>query len=234
MLEAVLEATGRQAVFNLDVTAGRRFGYFDFTEYGNKFLENRYTDWSNYYPHWTLRNLWMLSRYVPSRSLQVEFLNVWRNPDKYPANDPLAPARVPFEYAFAVTLAAQPLAWFEATQLPEEAFAAAPLLACYREHQAAFHAVTVLPIGECPGGTGWTGFQSRGAAGGYMLVFREWNERAEANLATWCRPGARLAFHRLAGEGADFEAVAGEEGRVPFRLGKPFSFAFYQYEEVAL
>jgi len=24
-------------------------------------LENRYTDWVNYHPHWTLRNLWMLA-----------------------------------------------------------------------------------------------------------------------------------------------------------------------------
>jgi hypothetical protein len=229
MLEAVLEATGRQAVFNLDVTAGRRFGYFDFTEYGNKFLENRYTDWSNYYPHWTLRNLWMLSRCVPSRSFQVEFLNLWRNPDKYPAGDPLAPAKVPFAYAFAVAMAAQPLAWFEATGLPAEAFDAAPLIRLYRENQATFHAGTVLPVGECPGGTGWTGFQSCRGNEGYLLVFRELNDRPQASLATWFRPGERIAFTRLAGEGADFEAMAGEEGRLPVSLPKPFSFGFYRY-----
>ena len=58
-----MDATGGQAVFNLDVTAGRRWGYHYGNEYGNIFLENRYTDWGNYHPHWTLRNLWMLSRY---------------------------------------------------------------------------------------------------------------------------------------------------------------------------
>ena len=91
MLDKVMEATGGEAVFNLDATAGQRFGYHYLTQYGNIFLENRYTDWSNYYPHWTLRNLWTLSRYVPPQSLQIEFLNRWRNADKYPADDPLAP-----------------------------------------------------------------------------------------------------------------------------------------------
>jgi hypothetical protein len=230
MLEAVLEATGRQAVFNLDVTAGQRFGYFDFTEYGNKFLENRYTDWSNYYPHWTLRNLWMLSRYVTARSLQVEFLNIRRNPDKYPPGDPLAPARVSFDYAFAIAMASQPLAWFEASGLPEEAFEAiGPLARVYREHQAAFHAGTVLPIGECPGGTGWTGFQSCAGTGGYVLVFREWNERNEATLQTWFKAGETIAFRRLAGAGFDFTASADGEGRILFKLPNPFSFAFYEY-----
>ena len=110
MFERVMEATSGEAVFNLDVTAGRRWGYHYGNEYGNIYLENRYTDWRNYYPHWTLRNLWMLSRYLPAQNLQIEFLNKWRNPDNYPADDPLAPGRVPFDYCFAVAMAAQPLA----------------------------------------------------------------------------------------------------------------------------
>jgi len=231
MLETVLEATGQQAVFNLDVTAGRRFGYFDFTEYGNKFLENRYTDWSNYYPHWALRNLWMLSRYVSPRTLQVEFLNKWRNPANYPADDPLAPAKVPFDYVFAITMAAQPLAWFEATGLPQEAFDIAGLVRIYREHQTAFHAGTVLPIGESPCGTGWTGFQSCGAGTGYFLVFREWNQRPEASLTCWTKPGHTVRCRHLAGQGEDFNAEADTDGRLVFHLPQPFSFGFYWYDE---
>jgi alpha-galactosidase len=230
MLDTVLEATGQQAVFNLDVTAGRRFGYFDFTEYGNKFLENRYTDWSNYYPHWALRNLWMLSRYVPSRTLQVEFLNKWRNQEKYAADDPLAPSKVPFDYIFAVTMAAQPLAWFEACNLPPEAFEIAGLVRIYREHQSAFQGGTVLPIGESPCGTGWTGFQSCGAKNGYFLVFRELNQRPEAALASWLKPGQRVQCRCLAGQGTDFDGKVDAEGRVTFRLPHPFSFGLYRYE----
>lgn len=54
----------------VDETAGRRGGYHYLNEYGNLFLENRYTDWTNYYPYTTLRNLWMLSKYVPAEKFQ--------------------------------------------------------------------------------------------------------------------------------------------------------------------
>jgi len=230
MLGAVLEATGGEAVFNLDVTAGRRFGYHYFNEYGNKFLENRYTDWGNHYPHWTLRNLWMLSRCVPPQSLQIEFLNKWRNPDSYPADDPLAPHRVPFDYCFAITMAAQPLAWFEASSLPEEAFEIAPLVRTYREHQERIHAGRIFPIGEEPSGFGWTGFQSVGERGGCFIVYRELNDRPSARLACWDLAGKAIRCTHLAGAGADFDAAVGDDGRVEFALPSPFSFALYRYE----
>ena len=67
LFNKVLEETDEEVIFNLDATASRRGGYHMFNEYGNFFLENRYTDWQNYYPYWTLRNLWMLSKYVPDR-----------------------------------------------------------------------------------------------------------------------------------------------------------------------
>jgi alpha-galactosidase len=229
MFDAVLAATGDQAVLNLDVTAGRRYGYHTFNEYGNVFLENRYTDWSNYYPHWTLRNLWMLARYVPAQNLQIEFLNLWRNADKYSATDPLAPSNVPFDYAFAVTMMAQPLAWFEATGLPEEAFAIADLVRTYREHQIAIHAGHILPIGEEPSGTGWTGFQSVRGQAGYLLVLREYNERETAILRLYELAGHTVAFRHVAGSGKDFEAQLGEDGRAILSLPEPHTFGLYAY-----
>ena len=111
MLSMVSEALDHDVVFNLDVTADKRFGYFYKNRYGNIFLENRYTDFVNYYPYWTLQNLWMLSKYVPSRNLQIEFLNKWRNSEKY-GDDPFAPANYDFEYLFAITMMSQPsLGW---------------------------------------------------------------------------------------------------------------------------
>lgn len=121
LFNKVLEETDEAVIFNLDATASRRGGYHMFNEYGNIFLENRYTDWQNYYPYWTLRNLWMLSKYVPAEKLQIEFLNKWRNTDKY-KGEVFAPENYSFEYLFATTLAGQPLAWMEGTNLPEEAF----------------------------------------------------------------------------------------------------------------
>jgi alpha-galactosidase len=230
MLDAVMEVTHDEAVFNLDVTAGRRFGYHYFNEYGNKFLENRYTDWSNYYPHWALRNLWMLSRYVPAQSLQIEFLNRWRNEEKYPAGDPLAPARVPFDYCFAVTMMGQPLAWFEASRLPEEAFATGALIRTYREHMSAIHAGCILPIGEEPSGTGWTGFHSSEERAGYVLVFRELNDRPAADLQLWGMDERNPRFSLVAGAAGAAATATQVPGRVRFELPGPFSFALFRYE----
>lgn len=229
MLDKVLAATGGEAVFNLDATAGQRFGYHYLTQYGNIFLENRYTDWSNYYPHWTLRNLWTLSRYVPPQGLQIEFLNRWRNADKYPAGDPLAPCAVPFDYCFAIAMMAQPLAWFEASNLPPVAFDIAPLIRTYRQHQERIHAGQILPIGDEPDGTTWTGFQSIRDEGGYLLLFREYNQRESADLSLWGLPSRRITCKVVAGHGASFEAETDRAGQLTFRLPGPHTFALYEY-----
>ena len=235
MFDRVMAATNNEAVFNLDVTAGQRWGYHYGNEYGNIFVENRYTDWSNYYPHWTLRNLWMLSRYVPAQNLQIEFLNTWRNTDRYPEDDPLAPCNVPWDYCFAITMMAQPLAWFEATGLPDEAFAIAPLIKTYRQHQEAIHAGQILPIGashspdSAPSGTGWTGFQSIQGKHGYVVVYREWADLGEETFKLLGMPNTHVQFEAIAGKGVDFEETIGPAGEVTFHLPEPFSFMLYRY-----
>jgi len=229
MFDAVLEATDYAVTFNLDATAQRRFGCHYLNEYGNIFLENRYSDHSSYYPHWTLRNLWQLARYVPPQNLQMEFLNRWRNEDKYPADDPLAPCRVPFGYCFATVAAAQPLAWFEVQNLPDEAFALADTLQVYREHQPAWQAGQVFPIGECPDGVSWTGFQSVGDGAGYVLLLREHNDRPTAKVKLWRMAGASLVCEPVCGAGQAFAGVVDDDGRLAVSLPEPFSFALYRY-----
>ncbi len=230
MLDAVSEATGGEAVFNLDVTAGRRLGYLYANRYGNLFLENRYTDWVNYYPHWTLRNLWQLSRWLQPQSFQIEFLNRWRNADKYPAGDLLAPSVVPFDYCFAVTMAAQPLAWFEASGLPEEAFALRETMRRYRDCQAELHAGTILPIGEEPSGVSWTGFQSLQVGRGYVLVYRERTDRRSAAMRLWGLDGNRLRMRVVAGQGTDGTRAVSASGELTFELPGTFSWCLYAYE----
>ncbi len=229
-LDTVLEQTGSQVVFNLDATADNRGGYHYFYEYGNIFLENRYTDFGRYYPHWTLRNLWMLSKYVPPEKLQIEFLNKWRNADKYLADDPLAPQQIPFDYQFAVTMAAQPLAWFEGSNLPDEAFEIAPLVKRYREIQADFHAGCILPIGEEPSGTSWTGFQSIQGDKGYLLVFREWNDEASKKIATHLPAGRSVELTHVLGTGRSRVAASDADGRIEFALPEKHSFVMFRYE----
>lgn len=231
MFDMVVEATGGDVVFNLDITAGHRWGYHCGNEYGNLFLENRYTDVGNYYPHWTLRNLWQLARYVPAQNLQIEFLNRWRNAAQYQPDDPLAPQRVPFDYCFAITMMAQPLAWFEAANLPDEAFSAAPVIKAYRRHQARIHSGRIFPIGDEPSGLGWTGFQSiLDDTHGYLLVFREWNEQPQANVGLWNLAGQRVRCTPVTGHGAGFTRTAGPDGALAVALPTPFSFALWEYQ----
>ncbi len=230
MLNKVIEETQQNAVFELDVTGrAKRFGYFYFNEYGNIFLENRYTDWGNYYPHWTLRNLWMLSRYLPPQNIQIEFLNKWRNKDKYPENDILAPSHIPFDYIFAITMMAEPLAWFEGTGLPEKGFQIAPLIKSYRKYWNDIHSGKIFPIGSEPSGKSWTGFQSIKEKEGYFLVFRENNSKAQSGIPTWLPAGQKVRCVALLGHGKDFTAVTGKNGRIAFSLPEKNSFALYKY-----
>ena len=229
-LNTVMAATNYEVIFNMDVTAGRRNGYHFFNEYGNLFLENRYTDWTNYYPYWTLRNLWNLSKYVPPQNLQIEFLNKWRNPDKYPAGDRFAPANYSFDYLFAITMMAQPLAWFEATGLPAEASGTSKLIQTYRTVQTQVHGGQVFPIGDEPDGKGWTGFQSVvGDNEGFLLIFREDAEEGEQAIRTWLPANKRVRLEPVAGAGKATDALVAKDRKLLVSLPTRNSFGLYRY-----
>ena len=229
LFDRVLERTGGQVVFNLDATAGRRGGYHMFNEYGNIFLENRYTDWQNYYPYWTLRNLWMLSKYVPAEKLQIEFLNKWRNTEKY-AGDPFAPANYSFEYLFATTMTGQPLAWMEASGLPEEALGIGALIERYKEVQHDFHRGVILPVGDEPSGRSWTGFQSVDGERGYLIFFREQNPDRKARIETWLPENSKVRLTPVLGSGKAAVQKTGRRGTLEVELPAPNDYTMYRYE----
>lgn len=234
MFDKVLDETDNEVIFNLDATAGRRMGYHYFNEYGNIFLENRYTDWGNYYPYQTLRNLWQLSKYVPAERIQVEFLNKWRNEDKY-ADDPFAPFTYSFPYLFAITMAGQPLAWMEASNLPDEAFEIKGLIDGYRKIMHEFHSGIILPIGSEPSGRSWTGFQSiTDDNNGFLLVFRENNELCEGELETWFSPGEKILLTPVLEEDAaqDVEVRTGRKGLISLVIENPNDFKMYRYSKI--
>ena len=230
LFDKVLAETGDKVMFNLDATASRRAGYHFFGEYGNIFLENRYTDWGNYYPYWTLRNLWMLAKYVPAEKLQIEFLNKWRNTEKY-GNEPFAPKHYSFEYLFATAMAGQPLAWMEASNLPDEAFSVKALIDRYKEVQYDFHQGVILPIGEEPSGRSWTGFQSiSDDKSGYLLVYRENNGQNKSWIETWLPAGAKIKCMPVLGNGKAMTTVVGRLGTVEISLPAINDFVMYKYE----
>ena len=173
----VLKETDGRVVFDADATAGLRPGYYGTNNVGTIFLENRYTDWKNYYPHHTLRNLWTLAPHVDPVRLRMEFLNNARNADKY-VGDPLAPAAYPADTLFATVMFASPLGWFETSNLPESYFKAVPpLVEAWKKERAEIFSGHIIPIGQAPDGNVWTGFSStaKDRKSARVVVFRELN-----------------------------------------------------------
>lgn len=236
LVDAILTGSQGKIVIDLDITAGSRPGYYGMPAVGTLFVENRYTDWHRYWPHQTLRNTWKLAHWVDPRRLRMEFLNNARNADRY-KNDPLAPAEYTPQYCFATVMFTSPLGWFEAQNLPPSYVEnATPLVRVWREHRDAILTGTIIPVGDEPDGTSWTGFVSYAekASGGatptrgYALVFRELNDRPSASLelpfiakhkVTW-------TVRKIAGEG---EATI-TNGTINASLPSPRSFLLVSFE----
>ena len=168
---------GGGATLQQDITAEQRMGYLAAREYGTLFVENRYTDFGSYYPHRTLRNLWMLARFCRGPADAVRScLNPARNTERYRA-EPLAPGRYTADYLFASVMAAQPLLWMELSGLGRQDAARLQrgLIGVYRLHREAMWACDVRPVGQEPDGRSFTGFAFTSPCGqkGYLLLFRE-------------------------------------------------------------
>lgn len=227
MLQGAIDESRGNIQFNIDVTAGRRGGYFFFNKFGNIFLENRYTDWGNYYPHLTLRNVWSLAQYVPIQRFQIEWLNKWRNDDKYPADDPLKPLRVPFDYQFAITMMGQPLAWMEATGLPAEAFDVVPLIRLWKTERTSMQSGVVMPVGEIPDGYSFTGFVSYAKDRTYILLFRENTTETKGIYKIPFGGFEGKKFIKLAGAG-NLSKQIGDKLEIDFSA--PFQFIWGYFE----
>jgi len=225
--DRVLTESDGRVVFDYDVTAERRSGYFGMMHVGPLFVENRYTDWHRYWPHQTLRNIWKLAHYVDPVRLRMELLNHSRNEALY-AGDPLAPREFTPAYMFAVTMFTSPLGWFEVANLPECYFEQiAPLAKVRKAHLDAIFAGAIVPIGEAPDGTAWTGFVSgvSGGRSGYLLIFRELNDRPEWSQRLQTPAGA-YRVETLAGEGG----AALADGVLTVRIPRAKSFLLARFE----
>ncbi len=183
--DTVLETSHGKVTFDLDVTAEVRPGYFGAPDVGPLFVENRYTDSRRYWPHQTLRNLWKLAAYVDPLRLRMEFLNNARQQERY-SGDPLAPATYSPAALFASVMFSNPLGWFETSNLPDAYVTeVSKLVSTWKQHRAAIFNGTILPIGEAPDGTNWSGFLSFPAdrRSGYVLIFRGLTQSS-----TWSEP----------------------------------------------
>lgn len=183
MFARMLEGSGGSMTFDLDVTAEIRPGYFGLPDIGPIFLENRYTDWGSYWPHRTLRNLWKLSHFVDPLRLRIEVLNPTRNEKNYGV-DPLAPVRYPADTLFAIAMVANPLGWFEVSNLPPSiSEQMQPLVSMWKEHRKELHGGQIQPVGSEPDGIAWTGFSSTSMKASHFLVFRELHPESTFSLS---------------------------------------------------
>jgi alpha-galactosidase len=182
MFDKVLAQSSSNVVFDLDVTAEIRPGYFGLPDIGTLFVENRYAKNCSWWPHQTLRNLWSLSHVIDPVRLRMEFLDPKQHADVYRKRFPESPLRPELwtgDAVFATVMVSSPLAWMEMQGLqPETAKEMSSIIGKWKKERARIHTGVTFPIGEKPDGFAWTGFVTSAAdgEGGYALVFRECNK----------------------------------------------------------
>src|SRR5690606_17831421 len=130
------------------------------------------------------------------------------------------------------TMMAQPLAWMEATGLPEEAFSISPVIKKYVDLQMKVHAGQIFPIGDEPTGFSWTGFQSIQGDQGYLLIIRERNGQENHAIQTWLPAGKKVKLKAELGQGKNTVAEVDNDGRVVFSLPAANNYALYHYQVV--
>lgn len=166
---------GNDVAVQLDVTRFNRINYFCGKEYGTLFVENRYTKGGTYYPHRTLKNIWMLAKYLPTQKFQFELANPDLNGDFYKETDDFAPSKYSMDYIFATTMLSNPLFWMEMQFLSEERRAELKkIMPIWNEIKEELSSAVVTPIGQKPTGRSIAGFKvSVNNKDKYLLIFRE-------------------------------------------------------------
>ena len=229
LLKTLTEKSQGRIRFNLDVTAEDRFGYLYEIPYGTLFVENRYTDFGNYFPHSTFRNLWSLSAVIPPRKLQMEFLNCRRNAHIY-SGLPFAPDTYSMDYVFATVLPANPLAWMELQHLSQrDRDCLAPLTSLYLQYQQQLFASQVIPIGEKPNGMHFSGYCCRCENGKvfHVLLFRETSPETEHFFSLPFSAGEVLPKILYKMDGC--QATPQRNGLI-FSSSRPRSFLWLRYD----
>ena len=225
-IKAILDF-GEHSDVDLDVTANQRLGYLACAPYGTLFVENRYTAWSNYYPHATLRNLWRLSEFVCASKLQMELLNPKRFTDKYREDDMLRPETYDIDYMFASVMVSNPLIWMEMQHLaPREKEQLRDIISIWKQYRDELVRADVRPILEEPSGTSLTGFAAETEDALHLILLREVTDRDLFDVSVGEGYGAPTLITSNAN--ADVKLNAGE---LQVRLDAPRAYAWVRLEK---
>lgn len=214
---------GDDVEVQLDVTRNERLNYLCGRQYGTAFVENRYTRTRTAYPHRTLRNLWMLSRYVPSSKFQFEINNPDHYTESYFDDDPFRPCLYDMDYLFAAVMVANPLFWMELQFLSAERRSELKnIMDVWKNHREILAKSDVAPIGEKPTGRSFTGFYiSLDGKGEYLLLFREATESKKTVITS----PIKEADTRILASNADISLEI-KDGFIFAEFDKPRSYAF--------
>ena len=173
LLKAVYDF-GDDVFVQIDVTTSARINYLCGREYGTIFVENRYTKMRTFFPHRTLKNLWLLSSCIPSSKFQFELVNLSLNADCYDENDEFAPSKFDIDYLFASVMLSNPLFWMELQFLSDENTEKLKnIISFWHSYRDIFRNSDVSPIGEKPSGRSFTGFRIKNRDSEYALLLRE-------------------------------------------------------------
>lgn len=229
MMKELAERSKGNIRFNLDVTAEDRFGYMYQQQYGTIFVENRYTDYTNYFPHNTFKNIWNLAYVIPSRRFQMELLNTRRNADKYEGIK-FAPSTYSPDYLFATVMVANPLFWMEMSNLhPDDVEKLAVISGIYKNYKKELFESRVIPIGEMPCGNTFSGYACKNMGDGsyHLILFRE---AAEGDTYTFALPDSLESKKpRLIYENAP-TTVTLSDNTVTVKFGKKLSFVWVKVQ----
>lgn len=198
LIETVHARCDGNVSFDLDITGNqKRWGYLTNKHYGNLFLENRYSTALNYYPFTTLRQIWLLSEFLPTQKFQIEVLNRQLAKEMYNQKDFLAPANYTEDYCFAIAMFACPLLWTEMSNLEKEDSEALTKVAkVHKKIKKDMANLVVKPIGNEPDGLVFSGFTALDENGkGYALLFRD------------CTAKTTHTFKKVLGKDASIEPM---------------------------
>ena len=219
---AAIYAFGDDVAVQIDVTRDARINYLCGRKYGTIFVENRYTKTGCFFPHRTLKNLWMLSRYIPASRFQFEVINPDLNADRYDPDDDFAPHHYEAEYLFASVMLSNPLFWMETQFLSEKSREGLKkIVAFWKSHRDLFTECDAAPIGEMPCGRSFTGFYLKHGEEEYALIFRE---AAEKNVGIFTLPSEKTGAEVLLSN-ADVK-VQLDSGVLKAEFSKQRAYAF--------
>lgn len=175
----ILRSFGDDITVQMDVTRHSRLNYLCSREFGTIFVENRYCETTTSFPHRILRNLWDISKYIPSNRFQFEIVNPDLHSENYRADDPFAPSKYGMDYLFAIVMLSNPLFWLEMQFLSEKRRGElSGIMSVWKDHREILAKSDVCPIGQKPCGRSLSGFYvSLDNKPKYLLLFREVTER---------------------------------------------------------